>query len=156
MTNESDRAVSGPGGGGAGGAGEGGEGPSEKAPVVGVGVATIADGRILLIRRGRDPGRGLWAVPGGKVLPGETLRDAARRETREETGLEVEVGDVVWVGEHIDPDRHIVLIDFRGTVVGGELRAADDADEARWVSLAEAEEYELTPTMYELIDTLRS
>lgn len=125
-------------------------------PVVGVGVVVIDDGNILLIRRGRDPGRGLWAVPGGKVQRGERLREAARREAMEETGLTVEVGEVVWVGEHIDVDHHLVLIDFLATLVGGELRAADDADEARWVPIEEAENYELTPTMYELIDTLRS
>lgn len=125
-------------------------------PVVGVGVVVIDDGNILLIRRGRDPGRGLWAVPGGKVQRGERLREAARREAMEETGLTVEVGEVVWVGEHIDVGHHLVLIDFLATLVGGELRAADDADEARWVPIEEAENYELTPTMYQLIDTLRS
>ncbi len=124
-------------------------------PVVGVGVAVIDDGKILLIRRGREPGKGLWAVPGGKVRYGETLRDAARREALEETGLDVEIGDVVWVGEHIDADHHLVLIDFAGRPLGGELRAADDADEALWVPLEDAENYQLTPTMYQLMDTLR-
>jgi len=123
-------------------------------PIVGVGVALVDDGEILLIRRGRDPGRGLWAVPGGKIHHGETMKEAARREMLEETGLEVEVGDVVWVGEYIEGDDHLVLIDFAGSVIGGELRAADDADEARWVPLDEAGSYPLTLTMYDLIDTL--
>ncbi|HEY6634873.1 MAG TPA: NUDIX domain-containing protein, partial [Acidimicrobiia bacterium] len=79
--------------------------------LVGVGVVlTDADGRLLLIQRGREPGKGLWAVPGGKVEWGEKMRDAARREVAEETGLEVEVGDVVWVGEVIEGEHHIVLI----------------------------------------------
>lgn len=125
-------------------------------PVVGVGVVVIENGNILLIRRGRQPGRGLWAVPGGKVLAGETLRDAAHREAFEETGLDVEIDDVVWVGEHIDPDHHLVLIDFSGRPVGGDLRAADDADEVLWVPLEDVDNYQLTPTMYELMDTLRS
>lgn len=123
--------------------------------MVGVGVVVLADDAILLVKRGRDPGRGLWAVPGGKVDHGEPMRAAARREVREETGLDVEVGDVVWTGEHIDDDFHIVLLDFAGSVLGGELKAADDADEVRWVPLAEVAEYPLTPTMYELVDTLR-
>jgi acetyl-CoA carboxylase carboxyl transferase subunit beta len=124
-------------------------------PLVGVGVVLVEDGSILLVKRGHDPGKGLWAVPGGKVRPGERLEDAARREVLEETGLVVEVAQVVWVGEHIDPGYHIVLIDFAGTVRGGDLAAADDADEVRWVPLADTGEYPLTETMYDLIDTLR-
>ncbi|MFP3881102.1 MAG: NUDIX hydrolase [Actinomycetota bacterium] len=128
----------------------------ETTPVVGVGVAVVEEGEILLVQRGRDPGRGLWAVPGGKVRPGEPMKDAARREVLEETGLEVEIGEAVWVGEYIGAEHHIVLIDFAGTVVGGELKAADDAQDARWVTLDEASEYPLTSTMYDLVDTLRS
>jgi 8-oxo-dGTP diphosphatase len=124
-------------------------------PVVGVGVVVVEDGAILLVQRGRDPGRGLWAVPGGKVRRGEPLREAARREVREETGLDVEIGEVIWTGEHIDEEFHIVLLDFTGSVRGGELRAGDDADDVRWVSLFDVADYPLTPTMYDLIDTLR-
>lgn len=126
------------------------------APVVGVGVVIVDDGRLLLIQRGREPQRGLWAVPGGKVEPGETMRAAARREAAEETGLEVEVGDVTWVGEVIDPGYHLVIIDFEASVVGGKLEAADDAADVRWVPLDQASDYPLTPTMYDLVDTLRA
>jgi 8-oxo-dGTP diphosphatase len=124
-------------------------------PVVGVGVLVIEDGAILLVQRGREPGRGLWAVPGGKVRRGEPMREAARREVREETGLDVVIGEVVWTGEHIDDDFHIVLLDFSGEVRGGELRAADDADDVRWVPLRDLADYPLTSTMYDLVDTLR-
>ena len=124
-------------------------------PRVGVGVAIVDRGSLLLVKRGREPGRGLWAVPGGKVRAGERLADAARREVLEETGLEVDIGEVVWVGEHIDDDHHLVLVDFVGILLGGELTAADDADDARWVPLDEALDYPLTETMYELVDTLR-
>jgi 8-oxo-dGTP diphosphatase len=125
-------------------------------PLVGVGVAVVNDGQLLLVRRGRDPGKGLWAVPGGKVEFGEPMREAARREVAEETGFDVRVGDVVWVGEFLEDDHHIVLIDFHGEVLGGDMRAADDADDVRWVPLDEAADYPLTPTMYDLVDTLRS
>jgi 8-oxo-dGTP diphosphatase len=124
-------------------------------PVVGVGVLVIEDGAILLVQRGREPGRGLWAVPGGKVRRGEPMREAARREVREETGLDVVIGEVVWTGEHIDDDFHIVLLDFSGEVRGGELRAADDADDVRWVPLRDLADYPLTSAMYDLVDTLR-
>ena len=124
-------------------------------PVVGVGAVVIYDGRILLVKRGREPGKGLWAVPGGKVHLGETLRGAVEREVREETGLRVDAGEVVWVGESIGDHGHLVLIDFAATLIGGQLAADDDADEAAWVELDQAPAYPLTPTMYELIEGLQ-
>lgn len=120
----------------------------------------VADQRILLVKRGREPGRGLWAVPGGKVELGETVQEAARREVEEETGLQVEVGEVVWVGESVGegdpPAWHYVLIDFIGYPRDGELTPRDDADEAEWFSLDEARRLDLTATMPSLLDRLEA
>lgn len=124
-------------------------------PIVGVGVVIIEEDRLLLVERGNEPQKGLWAVPGGKVEWGETMRAAAAREATEETGLEVEVGDIVWTGEIIDPDFHLIIIDFVASVIGGQLSPADDAADVRWVPFEEVAAYPLTPTMYELLDTLR-
>lgn len=86
---------------------------------------------------------------------GETLKAAAKREAAEETGLDVDVGDIAWVGEHLTDTHHIVLIDFYATVLGGDLDAADDAAEAEWVRLDMVDSYPLTPTMVDLIEKLR-
>lgn len=125
-------------------------------PVVGVGVAVLSGNSILLVKRAKEPGKGLWAVPGGKVRFGETLRDAAVREVREETGLVVELGEPIWAGEAIGAHGHIVLIDFIGAPTSGTLEAADDADEVAWVGLGQVTDYDLTPTMPDLLDVIRA
>lgn len=131
---------------------------SEIHPTPGAGAVIIEDGRMLLIRRARGAYVDHWAVPGGRQRRGETMRAAAAREVLEETGLIVEVGDPVWVGDIVDeadpPAYHYTVVDFFGTVVGGELRAGDDAAEARWVPVNEVRGMRLTPTMVDLIDTL--
>ena len=86
---------------------------------------------------------------------GETLQDAVEREVEEETGLRVAAGEVVWVGESIGDHGHLVLIDFAASLIGGQLAADDDADEAAWVELDQASTYPLTPTMHELIEGLQ-
>ena len=125
---------------------------------VGVGAVVVRDGALLLVQRGRPPYVGYWAVPGGKIRPGERLAEAVRRETREETGITVDVGDVAWVGETIGPGDpptwHYVLIDFTATWISGEIRPADDAAAVRWVPLDEVRNLRLTPTMPALLEVI--
>lgn len=131
---------------------------SDDHPTPGAGAVVINDGLMLLIRRARGAYVDHWAVPGGRQRRGETMRAAAAREVLEETGLTIEVGESVWVGDILDdadpPAYHYTVVDFRGTVVGGELVAGDDAAEARWVPVAEVRDMLLTPTMVDLIDRL--
>lgn len=113
---------------------------------------------MLLIQRGRGGNEGLWAVPGGKVEYGETLRDAVSRETLEETGYVVSVGDIAWAGDAIGPgdppEWHYTLIDFYATVVGGELAVGDDAAAVEWVPLEAVLLRPVTPTMVDLMQVL--
>jgi len=133
--------------------------PVKMNPIPGVGVVIVDDqDRLLVIQRGDGVGRGLWAVPGGKVRWGETWREAAKREAREETGLEVRVGPVIWTGESVGPGQppewHFSLVDYACEVVGGKLQAGDDAADVRWVPITELTDYPLVPTMHSLLEVL--
>ena len=99
------------------------------------------EGRLLLVLRANEPSRGLWSVPGGRIEPGESARAAAAREVREETGLDVEVGELL---QTVDIGPYVVD-DFAATVVGGTLRAGDDALDARWFAPAELRSLPLSP-----------
>ena len=99
------------------------------------------EGRVLLVRRAHEPSLGLWSIPGGRVEPGESAREAARREVREETGLDVEVGDLVAT---VDLGPYVVD-DFAAHVVGGTLVAGDDASEVAFVSASEMAALPLSP-----------
>jgi 8-oxo-dGTP diphosphatase len=123
-----------------------------KQPIVGVGAIVICDGRILLEKRKGEPGRGKWSIPGGLVELGESLELAVIREVREETGLDVEKPEHIDVVDNIIRDQngevkyHFVMVDYFLKLKGGELQAASDAEELRWVPFDEVERYDLTKT----------
>lgn len=129
-------------------------------PWIAVGVVVMRDGKMLAIQRGREPGKGLWAVPGGMVALGETVKQAAAREAKEETCLDVEVGELCWVADAIRRDEegrvvyHNVIVDYVAHARGGEPVCADDAIDVRWVGPDEVDELAFTPTMYPLLEKL--
>jgi 8-oxo-dGTP diphosphatase len=116
------------------------------APIAGVGAVVLDSAlRVLLVRRGQEPLRGEWSLPGGALELGERLEDGVRREVREETGLDVEPEEIVAVFDHIshagdNPARvrfHYVLVDYRCRVLGGALMSATDVTDARWATWSE-------------------
>lgn len=127
------------------------------APLVGVGAVVIKAGRVLLVRRGREPLKGHWSLPGGLVELGERLLDAVIREVREETGLEVEPIELVEVLDRIHREEnrvrfHYIIADYLCRVTGGKLQAASDADAVRWVEQAEWGALGLDPVAVRVIE----
>ena len=109
-------------------------------PQLAVGAIVMRNNKVLLVKRGRPPGEGLWAVPGGRVKLGETLKEAVEREVREETGLIVRARNPVYAFDLIERDGegriqyHYVVVDLMADYVEGQPSPDDDALEARWVT----------------------
>ncbi len=115
-------------------------------PIVGVGAVVVDQGRVLLVQRGHEPSKGKWSLPGGMLELGESLTQAVAREVKEETGLNVEAIELVELIDRIHKESgpsgesvryHYVIADYLCRVLGGTLRAASDADAARWAERAE-------------------
>jgi ADP-ribose pyrophosphatase YjhB (NUDIX family) len=117
---------------------------------VGVGAVIVNQGKIVLERRGSEPSKGKWTIPGGLVELGESLENAVIRETEEETCLEVENPCLIDVVDNVDFDvngkvkYHYVIIDYLVHIRGGTLKASSDAADLRWVPFEEVEDYDLT------------
>lgn len=126
-------------------------------PRVGVGAIVLHEGRVLLVRRGRPPAAGKWSVPGGLLDLGETTPEAARREVREECGIDVRVEGLVGVLDRVIRDDagrvryHWVLVDYLARPASTELTVGDDAAEARWVALDEVEKLDTTEGLVDMI-----
>lgn len=121
-------------------------------PIVGVGGVVIEGGRALLIRRGSEPLKGQWSIPGGTLELGETLAEGVVREMGEETSLQVRVLALIEVFERImrDPQGraryHFVIADYLCENAGGTAAAASDVTHIAWAREDELGPYKLTPT----------
>jgi 8-oxo-dGTP diphosphatase len=119
-------------------------------PVVGVGAVIVKSGQIALIKRGNEPSKGKWTIPGGLVELAESPEQAVIREAQEETGLTVDNPTLIDVVSNVDFDEngkvkyHYVIIDYLVHVKKGTAQAASDAIELHWVQFEEVENYELT------------
>jgi len=126
-------------------------------PIVGVGAVIVQEGKILLAKRGSEPGKGKWSVPGGLVELGEKLGKAVVREVKEETNLDVEVVRLIDAVDNIvcDSNRklqfHFVILDYLAKLKGGTLQPSSDVLDTRWVRIEEAEDYDLADTLREFL-----
>jgi len=128
-------------------------------PLIGVAGVVIHRGRVLLIKRDRQPLKGEWSIPGGLVELGEELGQAVRRELKEETGLEVEPVEVLAVIDRIMRANrakarvryHYVIIDYLCRLLGGRLTAKSDVIDARWVRPKDLPKYHLAAKAVEIV-----
>jgi 8-oxo-dGTP diphosphatase len=127
-------------------------------PIVGVGAIVLDGNRVVLVKRAHEPLKGEWSVPGGAVDVGETLEQAIRREVKEETCLDVEVGPIVDVLDRIRYDSsgrvkfHYVLVDFLCRPLSGMLQCASDATEAAWADREDLARYGVAEEILTVID----
>jgi 8-oxo-dGTP diphosphatase len=121
-------------------------------PELCVGAVAVAQEQLLLVRRGHEPGAGLWSVPGGRVEGGETMAEAVVRELLEETGLEGVCEDLVGWVERIGAGYHYVIMDFRVRIrSGGAPQGGSDAAEAAWIPLGAVGELALVYGLAEFL-----
>jgi len=126
-------------------------------PLVGVGAAIIRNSSVLLVRRKEEPAKGLWSIPGGLVGLGETADEAARREAKEETGIDIQIEKLLDVVDNIVRDDqgkirfHYVLAIFLARPLTAQVKPNSDVSDARWVRFSELPSYEMTKTAKKLL-----
>jgi 8-oxo-dGTP diphosphatase len=110
---------------------------NQQFPILAASACVWRSDEVLLIQRGREPGKGKWALPGGKVHWGETAAQAALRELEEETGIQASLGEIIGLYELIQPDMHFAIACYAAFNPVGEIRCASDASDVRWVNKQE-------------------
>lgn len=122
-----------------------------------VGAIVFKDNKILLVKRGRPPAEGQWAIPGGNIKLGECLQNAAQREILEETGIVIKAGRPVYTFDAIIKDDegkiqfHYVIVDLEAEFVSGEPLPGDDAEDVRWVTEEELAQLNVSPPTLKLL-----
>ena len=128
-------------------------------PQLAVSASIFRDGKILLVRRARAPGLGLWSLPGGRVEFGESLEIALRREVMEETGLQIEIGSLAGWREVLPgangSTAHFVIMSFATRWSGGEPVLNDELDDFAWLPPDALAPRQLTPGLQEIVDAAR-
>ena len=121
-------------------------------PILGVSVALFHEDKVLLVQRGKNPGKGQWSLPGGKVEIGETVQAAAVREVFEETGVVVEIGPLIGLYEIIAPPVHYVIACYMGNAQQFDLNVGSDAAAADYFEISDIEKLTLAPNVINAIN----
>ena len=130
-------------------------------PLIGLGAVVWKDGKVLMVQRGRPPRQGIWSLPGGLQLLGETVAEGIRREIREETGVEIELLGLVEVVDSVQQDPtgrvlyHYTIIDYAARWLSGEAVAGDDAAAAAWIDPADLDRLETWAETLRVIEKSR-
>ena len=124
-------------------------------PLIAVGAVIFKQNKVLLVKRKNPPAQGMWAIPGGKVQWGETLKQALQREIKEELNIDIEPGRLIKVIEFVpeqENDRfHYIILDFLAAITGGELKAGDDALAVKWFDRKELKNSPVTESTRTLL-----
>ena len=126
-------------------------------PMVGVHALVFKEGRILLAKRSKEPSKGKWSIPGGRLELGETIFEAAKREVREECSVEIEIDKLLDIEDAIIRDEdgsikyHFVVIHLLARYTGGEVKAQSDADDCRWVTPEEMARLDMPSSLRDVL-----
>lgn len=129
-----------------------------KLPIAVTSAVVFKEGRILMVKRAKEPNKGKWSIPGGGIELGETIYEAAKREVREECSIEIEIERVLDSADNIVRDErgcikyHYVIIDLLARYAGGEMKAQSDAEECGWFTPEELAGLDITPTLRAMLE----
>jgi ADP-ribose pyrophosphatase YjhB (NUDIX family) len=129
-------------------------------PLIGAGILAIENGKVLLIKRGNEPNKGLWSIPGGLVKLGESPEEAAIREFKEETGLNAIIEKLLGIFNIVIKDNegkikyHYIVVDYLGKVIGGELKPGSDVLDAKWFDISELKNIQTSSTVIKAIEKI--